>query len=199
VPFAEEVFWCGYTSESSFGAWSWLVRREAGNVLVDSPRAASPLIRGLEALGGASLLFLTHRDDIADHEALHARFGCKRVMHRDDGIRGLERYVEGGEPTPLADDLLAIPVPGHTRGSCALLYRNRFLFTGDHLWWEPSLGRLHASRSVNWWRWEAQVRSLEKLLAFDFEWVLPGHGAPWRAGSPGEMKDMLRRTLDAVR
>src|SRR5262245_8651218 len=37
LPFAEEVYWCGYTAEESFGAWSWLIRRPEGNVLVDSP------------------------------------------------------------------------------------------------------------------------------------------------------------------
>lgn len=168
-------------------------------MLVDSPRAAAPLLRGLSALGGVSLLFLTHRDDIADHARIHERFGCPRLMHRDDRVPGMERYVTGGEALPLDADLTAIPVPGHTAGSCALLYRDVCLFTGDHLWWEPALGRLHASRSVNWWNWDAQVRSIERLLDFEFEWVLPGHGAPWRAGSAAEMQRMLRRTLDALR
>lgn len=64
---APDVFYCGYASESSFGAASYLVRREAGNVLVDSPRAARPLMDRVEALGGIRTMFLTHRDDVADH------------------------------------------------------------------------------------------------------------------------------------
>ena len=36
----DEVGFCGYTSEKGFGAWSYLVERPDGNVLVDSPRAA---------------------------------------------------------------------------------------------------------------------------------------------------------------
>ena len=47
-PVGGDVFFCGYTSEKSFGAWSWLVRRPEGNVLVDSPRAAAPLLAGLD-------------------------------------------------------------------------------------------------------------------------------------------------------
>ena len=39
-------------------------------------------------------------------------------------------------PVRLADDLLAVPVPGHTRGSTALLASETYLFTGDHLWWD---------------------------------------------------------------
>src|SRR5262249_46573458 len=123
LPIEDEVSFCGYTSEKSFGAWSYFVLRPDGNVLVDSPRAAGPLMDPLEAKGGVRYHFLTHRDDVADHELFHRRFGGERVMHRDDGLRGLERYVEGGDPTALAPDLLLIPTPGHTAGSCCLLYR----------------------------------------------------------------------------
>src|SRR5262249_25832368 len=119
------------------------------------------------------------------------RLGCARVMHRRDGVRGLERYVEGDEPTPLSDDLLVIPAPGHTAGSACLLYRSAFLFTGDHLYWSPEEGRLSASKAFNWHSWKRQIESLERLLAFDFRWVLPGHGAPFRADSPAAMRREL--------
>jgi hypothetical protein len=54
------------------------------NVLIDSPRAASPLLKRLEALGGVSKLFLTHRDDVLDYRfecvlpATAAASGCPR-------------------------------------------------------------------------------------------------------------------------
>ncbi len=44
----DEVHFCGFTSEASFGAWSYFIRREAGNVLMDSPRAAQPLLKRIE-------------------------------------------------------------------------------------------------------------------------------------------------------
>jgi glyoxylase-like metal-dependent hydrolase (beta-lactamase superfamily II)/ferredoxin len=195
----DEVSFCGYTSEKSFGAWSYLIERPAGNVLVDSPRAAGPLLRRLEELGGVALMVLSHRDDVADHAGFRARFGCDRLMHRADGVRGLERYLEGDEPVSLADDLLAIPTPGHTPGSLCLLYRRYFLFTGDHLWWNPERAILSASRSLNWYSWEEQLRSLERLLDFEFTWVLPGHGRSFRAESPAAMRRELRRGLDRLR
>src|SRR5215467_8396844 len=40
----DEVYFCGYASPDSYGASSWLIRRPGGNVLVDSPRAAKPLL-----------------------------------------------------------------------------------------------------------------------------------------------------------
>lgn len=192
------VHFCGYTSERSFGAWSWFIRREAGNVLVDSPRAAGPLMARLEALGGLRWMVLSHRDDIADHAAFRARFGCERVIHANEGIRGMEREIRGQDPVRLDPDLLLIPVPGHTKGSQCLLYRN-FLFTGDHLWWNPDRGRLSAGRSVCWHDWEAQLASLERLLDVDFRWVLPGHGAPKAFQDAREARRELRRALDLLR
>src|ERR1700693_3571777 len=59
---AENVSFCGFTAESSFGAWSWLIERPEGNVLVDSPRAAGPLVQGFEGGGGGREVFLAHPD-----------------------------------------------------------------------------------------------------------------------------------------
>ncbi len=200
-PFAPGVLRCGYAAESSFGATSWLVLRPEGNVLVDSPRFAAPLLEGIRALGGARLMFLTHRDDVADHARWREALGCERVLHARDaggGTRGVERLLEGDAPVPLGRGLLALPVPGHTAGSCALLADETFLFTGDHLWGDSD-GRLGASRAVCWWSWDAQLASLERLAAHRFEWVLPGHGRPWHAESPEAARRALRSLIRTLR
>lgn len=178
---AENIYFCGYTSESSFGAWSYLIQRpehEGGNVLVDSPRFATQLVKRLTERGGVRKMFLTHRDDVADHGKFANRFGCERIMHAADGARrlGVEHVIEGNADVHLDDELVVIATPGHTRGHAVLLYKNKFLFTGDHLAWSPTRETLTAFRSVNWYSWPEQIRSMEKLLAYDFEWVLPGHG-----------------------
>jgi glyoxylase-like metal-dependent hydrolase (beta-lactamase superfamily II) len=195
-PILEDVFYCGYASESSYGAQSYLVRRPQGNVLVDSPRAARPLMDRIEALGGANTMFLSHCDDVADHEQYARRFGCRRVIRAEDvraSTRGVEQRLEGTEPEWLAPDLLAVPVPGHTRGSMVLLYRGQVLFTGDHLWGSDDGSGLDAGRGVCWYSWEEQTRSMERLLAFDFEWVLPGHGPRFHAPAP-----RMRQELEKV-
>ncbi|HVQ53629.1 MAG TPA: MBL fold metallo-hydrolase [Thermoanaerobaculia bacterium] len=196
------VSFCGFTAESSFGAWSYFVERPEGNVLVDSPRAAGPLLTALAARGGVRTLFLTHRDDVADHAALHARFGCERVLHEDDvtaGTRGIERRIAGPDPVALADDLLVIPTPGHTRGHAVLLHRSKYLFTGDHLAWSRRRGRLVAFRDACWYSWDEQIRSMERLLDFSFEWVLPGHGGWHRAESPAAMRRGVEQCIAAMR
>lgn len=185
----DNVYFCGFTSESSFGAWSYLITRpasEGGNVLIDSPRFASQLLKRIEMMGGVSRMLLTHKDDVADHELFRKKFGCERVMHADDGAHrlGVEQVIQGTEPVQLDDDLLVIPTPGHTRGHVVFLYRNKFLFTGDHLAWSPSRETLTAFRSVAWYSWPEQTRSMEKLLRYEFEWVLPGHGDSHHADAP---------------
>ena len=180
-PIAENVYYCGYNAEASFGAWSYLVVRpeaEGGNVLVDSPRFATRLVKKIERLGGVRKMFITHADDIADHERFARHFGCERVMHERDGAArlGVERVVTGDAPARLDDALTVVPAPGHTRGSQVLLYRERFLFTGDHLAWSSARQALTAFRSACWYSWEAQTTSMGRLLDYRFEWVLPGHG-----------------------
>ena len=201
-PLEDEVHYCGYAAEASFGASSYLIVRPSGNVLVDSPRAAGPLLRRIGQLGGVRWMFLSHRDDVADHARFRRHFGCERLMHANDVTRDtadVERKVEGDDVVRLADDLVLIPVPGHTRGSAALLYRDRFLFTGDHLMGREDGSALYASRGVCWYSWPEQIRSMERLLDFDFAWVLPGHGGRYRADSPAAMRREVERVIARMR
>lgn len=193
VPVDDEVFYCGYHSESSFGAASYFIQREGGNVLVDSPRFAAPLVKRIEALGGLRWIYLTHRDDTADHEKWAAKFGAERILHADDA-RGLdiEIKLKGADEYELAPGLRVIPVPGHTKGHTVLHYRDKFLFTGDHLAWSKRLNNLYAFRRACWYSWDEQIKSMERLRELRFEWVLPGHG--WRFNAHAAE---MARQLDA--
>src|SRR5262245_51994748 len=187
----ENVYFCGYASPNSYGASSYLITRPEGNVLIDSPRFARTLVRRIEEMGGISQIIFSHRDDVADHKKFHQHFGCRRLIHRADaaGIE-TEQLLDGDEPVALDNDFLAIPVPGHTRGHIVLLYRNKFLFTGDHLAWSDNRGGLIAFRNVAWYSWREQTKSMKRLLDCRFEWVLPGHGR--RAHQP---EDVMHRSL----
>lgn len=183
-PIEAEVFFCGYAAASSFGASSYFIQHPAGNWLVDSPRFAGPLVRRIEALGGVRKLFLTHSDDVADHARWARHFAAERILHQADAAADtaeVEHLLAGDDPVQLGADFLAIPTPGHTRGHTVLLYRRRYLFSGDHLWWSPNRKHLVASRSVAWYSWAEQLRSVSKLAGYSFEWVLPGHGWSFHA------------------
>jgi glyoxylase-like metal-dependent hydrolase (beta-lactamase superfamily II)/ferredoxin len=201
---ADNVYFCGYASRNSYGASSYLIVRPEGNVLVDSPRFAGPLVRQLEQLGGVRWMFLSHVDDIADHARFHAHFGCERIFHaaevgsRSRSGQNMEMIVEGENEIRLTSDLTIIPTPGHTRGHQVLLHADKFLFSGDHLWWSRALGRLNASRSYCWYSWEKQIESVRRLSGYSFEWVLPGHGRRYHAPDAAAMRQELAACIEQI-
>lgn len=192
----EEVSYCGFNSEKSFGANSFLIEHPEGNWLVDSPRYIKHLVEAFERKGGLRYIFLSHEDDVADADKYAAHFGAKRIIHRADAEAApdAEWIVEGTEAVQLVPGFRAIPVPGHTPGSMALLYRDTFLFTGDHLWWDSETKTLGAPQRLVW-RARVLVASIEKLLDHRFEWVLAGHGD--RIKLPREeMQTQLRNLIE---
>ncbi|MBL1174582.1 MBL fold metallo-hydrolase [Pantanalinema sp. GBBB05] len=198
IAIAHNVFHCGYHAESSFAAASYFIQRPDGNVLVDSPRFAAPLVKRLEALGGVRYLYLTHRDDVADHEKFHEHFGCDRLLHTDDittATRSVEIPLSGDQPIQFAPDLLIIPVPGHSKGHTVLLYNQTFLFTGDHLAWSDDRQQLYAFRDFCWYSWAEQVKSMHRLANYSFEWVLPGHGRRYHSDR-ATMRQQMQLCLD---
>ena len=54
---AENVYHCGYHSEASYGAASYLITREGGNVLMDSPRYDPKLLRRIQVRAGVSEMY----------------------------------------------------------------------------------------------------------------------------------------------
>ncbi|PJZ68622.1 MBL fold metallo-hydrolase [Leptospira perolatii] len=189
----ENIYYCGFHSKSSYGAFSYLIKRADGNVLVDSPRYVPSLAEKMEEMGGVYYHFLTHQDDVADHSKFHDKFSTQRIIHESDAsaIGNPEISIAGSEPYRLADSLEIIPTPGHTRGHAVLLYNNSVLFTGDHLAYDPNRERLIAFRNACWYSWKEQIHSMEKLMDYTFEWILPGHGH-WYHGTASDVKSMLK-------
>jgi glyoxylase-like metal-dependent hydrolase (beta-lactamase superfamily II)/ferredoxin len=193
------VYYCGFNSPKSYGAASYFIRHPGGNWLVDAPRFIPFLVEKFESLGGLKYIFLTHRDDVGDADKFSRHFGAARLIHEgdQDAMPDAETIVRGLDPLRPADDILVIPTPGHTRGHSVLLYKNKFLFTGDHLEWDPGHNRLGAWPDFNWYSWREQTKSMDQLLHYDFEWVLPGHGH--RVHRPaGELKALLRELVDRM-
>ncbi|MEW5318489.1 MAG: hypothetical protein WDW38_009707 [Sanguina aurantia] len=223
---AEGIFFCGWNSEKSFGGNSYLLQRPQGNILIDSPRFNPVLARRLAALGGVSYIFLTHRDDVADHAKWAKHFGCPRIIHKgevNEDTAACEIQLEGegpwGPPETLplssghasassvpdtvsdskegsatADDVTFIWTPGHTEFHVCMYHpASHTLFAGDHLAGagvydnsiQTALGKgvppsgvpeLFVYKDFNWWSFPEQLKSVEKLLKWDFLRVLPGHG-----------------------
>ena len=192
---APSLYYNGFNSEKSFGANSYFIQHPDGNWLIDSPRYVRHLVTAFERMGGIQYIFLTHEDDVADAGRYAKQFGARRLIHHADAAAepGAEWIIEGTEPVLVAPDFRILPVPGHTEGSMALLYAGRNLFTGDHMGWDREINGLRVA-TVYVWHEESLRRSTERLLDYDFEWVLPGHAE--RMHLPARvMKEELRRLL----
>lgn len=193
----QPVYYCGFTSRKSFGGSSYFLLRETGNWLIDSPKFLPHLVARFEQLGGISNIFLTHQDDVADAHLYARHFGSRRYIHQRElaAQPDAEVILRGDQPLEIDDRLLSVPTPGHTPGHCALLYADRFLFSGDHLAWDREQRALTAYRDYCWHSWSEQCRSLARLLDYRFEWVLPGHGQ--RVWLPAaQMHDELTALVD---
>lgn len=193
------VSYCGFNSAKSFGGNSYFVRRPGGNWLIDSPRFLPQLVRRIEDLGGIARIFLTHQDDVADAAKFARHFGAERIIHREEleAQPDAERVIDGLEPVEVEPGMLVIPTPGHTAGHCCLLVDERYLFTGDHLYWDRDAGHLAAFPDYCWYSWPLQVRSMDRLAQHRFEWVLPGHGQRCRLDS-AEMHRQLADLTEAM-
>ncbi|MBD2870611.1 MBL fold metallo-hydrolase [Paenibacillus arenilitoris] len=202
---ADNVYYCGFTSAKSYGGSSYFIERPEGNWLIDSPRFVPALAKKLAALGGVDSLFLTHNDDdeYADAELYAKHFGAKRVVHIDertgDGqTLAAEHAIEGAGPVDIAPDLKIIVVPGHSKGHAVLLYKGKYLFSGDHLFWDRSQQRLGVNREYCFYSWSELVKSMERLAREPFEWVLPRHGDRVRL-EPDAMKQEVERLLNKMK
>jgi glyoxylase-like metal-dependent hydrolase (beta-lactamase superfamily II) len=132
-------------------------------------------------------MFLTHVDDVADHQKFHDHFGALRIIHRKElceAIPVAEIVLEHDFHSKIddaVDELVMIHTPGHTEGHTVLNYKRKFLFSGDHLAYSARMNQLYAFRKHCWYSWDKQIESVEKLIEYYWEWLLPGHGRRLKA------------------
>ncbi|KAG2424776.1 hypothetical protein HXX76_014200 [Chlamydomonas incerta] len=159
-PLRPGVYYTGWTTEKSYAGCPYLVVRPEGNILVDSPRYNPVLAARLAAAGGVRHMFLTHRDDVGDHQAWADHFGAQRILHESEcnsrqGTDKVEVKLRGEGPWVLTSDGRVVPAaeaaeaaegqqrqadvefvftPGHTAGHVCMYYApQQVLFSGDHL------------------------------------------------------------------
>lgn len=227
----DNVWVLGHTSADNFGALPYFIELPGGGVLVDVPKPSEELFRWLEEHGGVRWLLLTHRDHVHHHVEYAKRFpGCRRVIGaadvnlREKPFAPVTSDVEiklGNEPVPMTlegtrlkeeelatAELVVLPQPGHTPGTLCLLYRGRFLFTGDHLSYSRAREHLLAHRLQCWEDWGRQSESVQRLVQWAeagwlrFTWILPGHGEWHRFendGGAAAAAAELRRGLEWMR
>jgi glyoxylase-like metal-dependent hydrolase (beta-lactamase superfamily II) len=200
MPLARDVYYCGFNSRRSYGANSYFITAGEGNWLIDSPRFVSHLVTRFREMGGLRYIFLTHQDDVADAAKYAAEFGAKMIIHEADAdaMPSAHIKVSGTADCHYADNITVIPTPGHTRGHCVLLFRDEYLFTGDHLAWDREQQKLEAFDDFCWYSWEEQKQSLAKLLNYNFRFVLSGHGQRHNFADTAEAHSALRTLVEQL-
>lgn len=198
----DDVFYLGFNSADSFGGKSYFIKHQDGNWMVDSPKFSSRLVKYIESQGGLAYIFLTHRDDVAEAQAYARHFKSSRIIHKADleAQKEAEIVFDGIETFNPHAQFTIIPTPGHTMGHSMLLYRQKFLFSGDVF-----TSRTYSNENIEawppyycWCDWDEQTKSIERLLAYQFEFMLPSHGRRFK-GTFAETKSALEQCLKHCR
>ncbi len=195
-----DIYLNGFNARDSFGGDSYFIKSERGNWLVDSPRFHKHLVKKFEEMGGLKYIFLSHQDDVADANFYAKQFGAKRIIHElDSGAQLDAEIIVKGEIDRVFDDGRIIFTPGHSKGHQVLLWKNKYLFTGDHFAWLRQLNHFGSFRDACWYSWETQIKSVDKLKNLEeVQWIFPGHGRRGRI-KDGNFSKIIKNAVDWMR
>lgn len=190
----DDVYFNGYTAVENYGSASWLVlhrgptKEESFAVMFDSPRYDPDLEAGIRRVaaqvGGVKYMVLSHKDDVAHHDAWAQKLGVPRIIHEKEvveaqGTHKCEIMLSDEQlktPYKIVDGMELIHVPGHSVGSICLLHHpTKSLFTGDHLVYMPREGGLGSSTTYCSQSWSLQIANVRKLADLPFLHGWPGH------------------------
>jgi hydroxyacylglutathione hydrolase len=188
------------------------------------PGHAKKIISYVKSLGkdprSVETVVLTHPD--LDHSGSTAELkqltGAKVAIHQDDAPRlaGEKPWSEAKgaagfmtrmvglfiklKPVPpdislkegeKLGPLTVLETPGHTSGSISLYKVGTALFSGDALLTNGK-GLFQEPRMVNE---ELGRESIRRMATLQFEYLLPGHGAPVEGNASEKLKDFVNREL----
>ncbi len=174
----------------SFGGILYLIRCDGHSFMVDVPEYLEQNLRFIEEMGVPGFIFLTHRDDVADAEMFREKFGTKLIIHQS------EEYAVRNPDVTFKDSLqiggaTIIHTPGHSPGSSSLYYpKSLVMFTGDQI--TADRGK-PVVENFSWtYDYQLQLDSARKLLDYEFENILSGHGGRWLiSNAKNELKKFL--------
>ena len=165
------------------GTNTYLLGASEITVLDPGPDDAEHL-RSILAAAGAPIRWIVTTHTHRDHSPLAASLRRETGAHviglpppadgRQDDAFTPNEHPRDGQLLSLGDlALTAILTPGHASNCvCYLLAGERLLFTGDHVLGGVSPVILPPDGDMG-----AYLDSLDKLEAYDFERIAPGHGA----------------------
>lgn len=202
------VYFNGFSSPHTFGALSWLILDAPVNIMVDCPRYSESLAKRILRMAqpdGVSFIMLTHRDDVFDNHRWAKRLGARRIIHASEcsvsqHTADCEVQLDDDNfPYQIDKSFRIVHVPGHTRGSIALLHMpSQSLFSGDHIFGSNN-GILTASTRYCSYSWTTLCDSVEALKEHPFIHLWPGHGRPYHFEDGNDRETCLTETANRLR
>ncbi|MBR8836349.1 MAG: MBL fold metallo-hydrolase [Stigonema ocellatum SAG 48.90 = DSM 106950] len=164
--FALDTIFAFPPNRDTLGGTAYLIVRNEGNILIDSPAHETANLDFLHSQGGVSRLFLTHRGGIGKTAEIQQIFNCEVLIQEQEAylLPGLTLTTFGQELS-LDSIVKLIWTPGHSPGSSCLYYSNLggVLFSGRHLLPNPQ-GEPVPLRTAKTFHWHRQIKSLHLLL-----------------------------------
>jgi glyoxylase-like metal-dependent hydrolase (beta-lactamase superfamily II) len=179
------------------GTNTYLLGEREIAVVDPGPDDALHLDAILAAAGEAPIRWVVATHTHRDHSPLAAELARRTQATliglppprdgRQDESFAPQKQPADGERLKLGDsDLVAIHTPGHASNCvCYFLAQARLLITGDHVLEGVSPVILPPDGNM-----ADYLRSIDKLFAYDFESIAPGHG---------DLMDHGKRVLEALR
>jgi glyoxylase-like metal-dependent hydrolase (beta-lactamase superfamily II) len=169
-----------------------------------APRTPRPIYAGLHQQPPLTIAQQLRADNEIGHPDERGRVVATVKLGQGSLLQQIVRYLQNGEAlgraggpqrsgpethtaphlnarspiSTVAGDVVAFPVPGHTRGSVLNLVDGHLLFSGDSLSWNPWDERLHAFRRACWYSWREQTAALGRSAYSGrrFDRLFCGHG-----------------------
>ncbi|WP_025102505.1 MBL fold metallo-hydrolase [Microbacterium paraoxydans] len=119
-------------------------------------------------------------------------YGLRKSAHRTRYVTEVSEVADG-DVLDLPGAPVVVGLPGHSPGSIAVhVPAVGAVFVGDALTTRHVLTGEEGAQPAPFTDEPAEaLASLDRLAALDAEWVLPGHGAPWR-GTPADIAAAVR-------
>jgi uncharacterized cupin superfamily protein/glyoxylase-like metal-dependent hydrolase (beta-lactamase superfamily II) len=178
---------------------SYLIRRDAGNVLIDPLAAPEEDLASIDAMGGVALIVITNRDHERKAREFALRFGARIAAGASDAplLSGPVDLVlhAGDEPF---EGARVIAFEGlKSPGEIALhLSAHKAAIVGDALWGDPA-GTVRLLPDAKLLDPPKAVLSLRQLWALKLETLLVGDGAPIFHDADRVIGDYLQSRSDA--
>ena len=185
--------WSWFSEPHGYNFNSILLRDPRGNICVDPVEPNDQVLGELVRLG-VSRILITNRNHVRAANKIRERTGARAYIHPDDAAyaKGQGAVLDGelreGEKIGALE---VIGVSGKSPGEVALLWPDRnALIVGDAVIGNPP-GQLSLLRERVMDDPARLRRSVEQLLALDFDTILVGDGVSVIGGAKQRLRELV--------